>query len=391
MNQKLKAILGSVLIGGMLLTAGGAVLADTSTSDASGNLKTAIGAPGKMMRGRMGGPMGMGIFGPMDRGDKTGIKGNMEDVAKSLVEQGIITQETADKMTAYMEEKAAERKAEMDKMKDMTEEERKAYLEEKKASRTEGKKDFLTEMVQAGILTQEQADAIKAYLEEQAQAKRQEQQKERLDNLVSQGLITQEQEQKIMEYYKAQEEERKAEMEKIKSMTEEERKAYFEEKKSSNSSAKPDHMQELVEAGILTQDEADAINKYYEEQMKAKMEEAQAKRQQEIESQLDSLVSAGTITQEQKEKILAYLNEKEEARKAEMEKVKNMTEEERKAYMEQKRESTPKKGEAIGPLQELVDNGTLTADQAEAVSKALFQAKHGPGLDEKENSTTSSN
>ncbi|MDI3481237.1 MAG: hypothetical protein PWQ97_892 [Tepidanaerobacteraceae bacterium] len=380
MNQKLKVILGSALIGGMLLTAGGAVFADSSTTASSGAEKPAIQTDDKMMRsGRGGGPMGIGMLGLMEPGGKAEVKDNMEDILKTLVEQGIITQETADKMTAYMEEKASERKAEMEKLKDMTEDERKAYFEQKKASGTDGKKDFMSEMVEAGILTQEQADSIKAYLEEQAQAKREAQQKERLDNLVSQGLITQDQEEKIMEYYKTQEEERKAEMEKIKNMTEDERKAYFEQKKESNSTAKPDPMQGLVEAGILTQDEADAINEYYQQQMKAKMEEAQAKRQEEIESQLDSLVSAGTITQEQKEKILAYLNEQEEARQAEMEKIKNMTEDERKAYFEEKKNSKSEKGTVADPLQELVDNGTLTQEQADAVAKALFQARRGGG------------
>ncbi|MDK2879283.1 MAG: hypothetical protein PWR06_1999, partial [Thermoanaerobacteraceae bacterium] len=39
----------------------------------------------------------------------------------------------------------------------------------------------------------------------------------------------------------------------------------------------------------------------------------------------------------------------------------------------------PEKGAAADPLQKLVDNGTLTQEQADAVSKALSQIK--PGFD----------
>lgn len=121
-----------------------------------------MGAAGKMMPGRMGGLMKMGMFGPAQVGDKIDFKNNMEDITKALVEQGIITQEIADKMTAYMEEKAAERKAEMEKVKSMTEEERKAYLESKKESKPEkgAAADPLQKLVDNGTLTQEQADAV---------------------------------------------------------------------------------------------------------------------------------------------------------------------------------------------------------------------------------------
>lgn len=91
-------------------------------------------------------------------------KGNFADQFKSLVQEGIISQEQADQWVAFHEQKAAERQAEMEKVKAMTEEERKAYFEEKKAS-FDGQKperpDPFSEVVAAGIITQEQADQIK--------------------------------------------------------------------------------------------------------------------------------------------------------------------------------------------------------------------------------------
>ncbi|MDX9873109.1 MAG: hypothetical protein RBT41_11915 [Clostridia bacterium] len=81
-----------------------------------------------------------------------------ESFLKNLVEQGIITQEQADQWQVYNESKIAERKAELETIKNMSEEARKAYFEEK----MEQKADPMAELVTAGIITQEQADQIAA-------------------------------------------------------------------------------------------------------------------------------------------------------------------------------------------------------------------------------------
>lgn len=111
-----------------------------------------------------------------------------------LVEKGIIDQNTADEMKAFLDEKAAEIKAEMESgtaemkaemekrveekkaaletIKNITEEERAEYFKNKadsfKAERPERiekmekRIDIFSEMVSEGILTQTQADEIKA-------------------------------------------------------------------------------------------------------------------------------------------------------------------------------------------------------------------------------------
>lgn len=263
MNKKVKTFVSSALIGGMLLTTGSIVFADSNSTGNSDGQKPVTEQAGEMAPGRKGGQAGFGLFDPAGRGDRAGGQYNIDELTKDLVEQGIITQETADKLTSFMDEKDAERKTEMEKLQNMTEEERKAYLENKKSSETDTKSDFWSEAVDEGILTQEQVDSIKAYIEKQAETQRQQQQKEELDNLVSAGLITQEQEEKIIEYYNNQEEARKAEMEKIKDMTEEERKAYLESKKDTKpedgTSVTP--LQKLVDDGTLTQDQAQAVVK----------------------------------------------------------------------------------------------------------------------------------
>lgn len=93
---------------------------------------------------------------------------------------------------------------------------------------------------------------------------------------------------------------------------------------------------------------------------------------EDIKTKLDAFVKDGTITQAQENKIVEFMNKKDEARKAEMEKVKAMTEEERKAYFEAK-----KTEERPNLFKELVDAGILNQTQADAAKKVLPQHK-GP-------------
>jgi hypothetical protein len=76
----------------------------------------------------------------------------------SLVSKGIIDQKTADAITTYMTQRRTERKAEMDKVKNMTDTERKAYFESKKSETRVG---LLDQLISAGIITRDQAAAIK--------------------------------------------------------------------------------------------------------------------------------------------------------------------------------------------------------------------------------------
>lgn len=94
-----------------------------------------------------------------DRGCFNGMNKNFD----SFVEDGTLTQEQADKIKAYMEDKAEERKAEMEKVKDMSEDERKAYFESMK---DETREDPLSELVSENIISQEQADTIKESMPE---------------------------------------------------------------------------------------------------------------------------------------------------------------------------------------------------------------------------------
>ena len=111
-----------------------------------------------------------------------------------------------------------------------------------------------------------------------------------------------------------------------------------------------------VEAGIITQAECDAIN--------AKMQaDSQAKRDAEISTMLQAIVDSGKITAEQKASIVTALNEEQTARKAEMDKVKAMTDAERTAYF--------KDNVLVSPIDLLIENKVITAQQAAYVKKAI--------------------
>lgn len=183
--------------------------------------------------------------------------------------------------------------------------------------------------------------------------------KAQLDSLVKAGTITQDQENKIEAYIKQKNEANKAERDKIKSMTEAERKAYFEANKGKQ---KTDLLTDLVSQNIISQTQADAIKKAIP--VPKKKEDPQ--RKNNFKTQLDSLVKAGTITQDQENKIQDYIKQKNAAKKAEMDKIKNMTAAERKAYFE------ANKGKRKTDLfSELVSQNIISQTQADAIKKAI--------------------
>ncbi|KXG73775.1 hypothetical protein AN618_24590 [Fervidicola ferrireducens] len=131
-----------------------------------------------------------------------------------------------------------------------------------------------------------------------------------------------------------------------------------------------DILSELTEKGIISSEQAEKVKEYVEQKMEQERQQRQQQRRQQIEEALQKLVESGTITSEKKDKILAYLDEKEAQRQQEIEKVKNMTEEERKAYFEEKKSSLQKQGK-YSMMQELVDKGILTEEEAKAVMEAI--------------------
>lgn len=173
-----------------------------------------------------------------------------------------------------------------------------------------------------------------------------------LGKLAESSIITSEQAAALKNLVQERVEEREAFREGMQSLTPEERRQAREERRE----AKDPLLSEAVEKEIITSEQAEAI-------MKAMHEERTAERQQEIKAKLAELVAAGTITEEQADKLLARMQEEMEKREADMAKRLEMTPEEWREYV--------KNLEKPHVLQDLVQEGVITLEQAREIAKSL--------------------
>jgi len=250
MNKRpwLKTVVAGALLGGLLLgSVGFAYAADSnSVSTAVDNVKSKIQS---MMPGGRGHGPGMGM--------EKGMGMNLDLAA--LVADGVITSEESEAIQTKIDALKTERQTEMDKIKAMTDEERQAYFKSKKAATNESnvKTDFLTTLVNEDIISSDTADAIREAQQAQREEAMQNRLTEGLTTLVNDKTITSEQSEAIMAALKEEQTERQTEMEKVKAMTADERQAYFQENKPEQNSCLAD----LVTAGTITQEQADAVQK----------------------------------------------------------------------------------------------------------------------------------
>jgi hypothetical protein len=193
----------------------------------------------------------------MGMGMEKGMGMNLDLAA--LVEDNVISSEESEAIQAKIDALKTERQAEMDKIKAMTAEERQAYFASKKAETNESnvKTDFLTTLVNENIISSDTADAIREAQQTQREEAMQNRLTEGLTALVDDKTITSEQSDAILAALKEEQAARQAEMEKVKAMTEEERQIYFQENKPVHDNCLAD----LVTAGTITQDQADAVQK----------------------------------------------------------------------------------------------------------------------------------
>ena len=118
---------------------------------------------------------------------------------------------------------------------------------------------------------------------------------------------------------------------------------------------------ELVENKIITQEQADAIRTYIREN-------AIAKQHQDMQDSLKAVVEKGAITQNQADKVINRFDEIRKNHEALFEKTKDMTPEERRKYMIDNKEK-------VDPLNQLVTDGVITQEQADAIREALPHRK----------------
>ena len=156
----------------------------------------------------------------------------------------------------------------------------------------------------------------------------------------------------VREAYDEAQAERKEMMEATKDMTAEERQAYMEENAET-----ADFIDQLVDDGVLTDEEAELLTVFFPE-CKAKSDSdtqpTDETRQAEREAALALLVDAGIITDDQSDAVLDLSESTAQP-------------------------TAPAEGSEpseYGPYADLVDDGTLTADQATLLMAALG---HGGG------------
>lgn len=248
MNKRpwLKRFVTGALLGGLLLGSVGFAYAANSSSvaDKVGNVKTKFQS---MMPGGSGHGHGM-----MGRG--MGMNLNLE----ALVKDGVITSDESTAIQTKINALQAERQAEMDKIKAMTAEERQAYFQARKIAANDldtVKTDFLTTLVNDKIISNDTANAIRGNQQAQRQQEMQSRMTTNMSSLVEDGTITSAQSDAILAAMKEEQTERQAEMEKVKAMTTEEREAYFQ----ANQPTRGNCLAELVSAGTITQEQADAV------------------------------------------------------------------------------------------------------------------------------------
>jgi len=173
-----------------------------------------------------------------------------------------------------------------------------------------------------------------------------------LGKLVADKTITQEQADKLVSYLKTRLDQRKAQREQMKNLTPEQRQALRKE-----SPVKVGFLDQAVADKVITREQAQAIRD-------ALREQKQQSREAALQARMAELVKQGTINQNQADAAWAALQAHWQQQKAEFEKIKNLSAEERINYMKSK------SAQDKHPLQELINNGTLTQEQAEQICPA---------------------
>lgn len=192
---------------------------------------------------------------------------------------------------------------------------------------------------------------------------------EAFKSFVEDGTISQEQADEIKEFMKSRMEEKKTELDKIKDKIKEAKEAFLKQQPKD----KEDKLNELVTAGIISQEQ---VNKIMEKMpqgdrkmmMKGGNFEAPVEK---ITASLSTLVEKGTINQETADKIKDFIAKKQEERKADFEKMKDMTKEERQALISK----LPK--EKTDLCNKMVTAGIITPEQADAIKQEVQKDSKG--------------
>ncbi len=167
--------------------------------------------------------------------------GDFKAAIDKLIEEGKLSREKADKIDKFIQQKKEEQR----NLKDA----------EKRHINKGQKYGLINDLVNAKIIDNSEAEAIRNKFREIKEAALNEQ----LNVMVRKGTITQAQADKVKIYLEAARKEKVEQLKKMQNMTEEQRKAFFREQKKDNV------MNKLVEDGILTKEQVQELRKSFKE------------------------------------------------------------------------------------------------------------------------------
>lgn len=176
--------------------------------------------------------------------------GQLTIILDKLVEEGTITQSTVDSILEYIEKRAEERKEMAN--------EQKRYG----GPRLGPRMNILQELEEEGVITSEEVEKIREKQEEL----RNERLTEALNGLVDNEVIKADDVEKIRTYMETKREEKREELEKIMNMSVEERKEYF----VNNKKERIDIIDQMIQDGIITEEQGEEIRKFLSGQNKIK-------------------------------------------------------------------------------------------------------------------------
>lgn len=171
----------------------------------------------------------------------------------TAVEEGILSQAEADAIAAYREANQVDRQALKDELDGLTKEEARAYMEDNGFDR----QDSLADLVEEGLLTEEQAEALEA-LRPEVDGERRGNKSTRSGNrqgngfeqAIEEGILTEDDLEAIQAFQEANRPDKEALQAELEGLTREEARAYMTE-----NYPKAD----LVEEGLLSQEQVDAL------------------------------------------------------------------------------------------------------------------------------------
>lgn len=164
----------------------------------------------------------------------------LEEAVNKLVQEGKLSKAKAAEILEYKKKKIGELS--------------KLTIEQRQQMKKQGKKSsLLKELVQEGVITEAEAQTIRAKLREMKETRI----NDGMQSLVDKGVLTAKDIENIRNYMVKIREERKENIDKLKSMTAEERRAYFKQHKKEQK----DILLKMVEDKVITEEQAKEIRK----------------------------------------------------------------------------------------------------------------------------------